>query len=85
MRGKNLCIHGEVAKKHLAYSLNRSRDTKLSISRLIMIQHELFWNLTFLCKMGWIMPKNHFTLLSLETSSISPCAIIAKKCRNKLR
>ncbi len=40
IHGKNLCVHGEKAKRPLAYSPNTSRDTNLSISQLIMVQHE---------------------------------------------
>ncbi len=40
IRRKNLCIHGEDEKRLLAYSPNTPRETKLSISRLIMVQHE---------------------------------------------
>ncbi len=29
MRRKDLCVHGEDAKRHLAYSPNMSRDTKV--------------------------------------------------------
>jgi hypothetical protein len=38
IRRKNLCVHGEDAKRLLAYSPNTSRDIKVCISSLIMIQ-----------------------------------------------
>jgi hypothetical protein len=38
IRSKNLCVHGEDAKRLLAYFQNTPRDTKLSITRLIMVQ-----------------------------------------------
>jgi hypothetical protein len=38
--GKNLCAYGEVAKRVFAYSPNMPRDTKLCITRLLMVQHE---------------------------------------------
>ena len=38
MHGKNLCVHGEDAKRLLAYSHNTPRDIKVLISQLIMIQ-----------------------------------------------
>ncbi len=65
---KNLCIHGEDAKRLLAYSPNTLRDTKMSMSWITMIQKEknfislLFY---FLFKVGLTMPKNHYTILSL--------------------
>jgi len=59
IRGKNLCVHGGDAKKLLVYSPNRLIDTKLSISWLLMVQHENFLDPYFLNKLGWIKPKNH--------------------------
>jgi hypothetical protein len=38
----------------LAYSPEKLRDTKLSISQLIMMQHEICFDPYFLYKMGWI-------------------------------
>ncbi len=38
MRGKNLCVHGEDAKRLLAYSPYTPRDIKVCISPLIIIQ-----------------------------------------------
>jgi hypothetical protein len=37
IRGKNLCVHGEEAKRLLAYSPNTPKDMKVCISRLIII------------------------------------------------
>jgi hypothetical protein len=34
-------VHGEDAKRLLSYSPNTPRDTKLSISQLTMVQHEI--------------------------------------------
>ncbi len=63
MRGKNLCVHGEDAKRILAYSSNMS--IKVCISRLIIIQILNFFGFFLSNCMGWIKPKNHLTLLSL--------------------
>jgi hypothetical protein len=38
IRGKNLCVHGEDAKRLLAYSHNTPRDIKVCISQLIIIR-----------------------------------------------
>jgi hypothetical protein len=38
MSGKNLCVHGEDAKRLLAYSPNIPRDIKVYISQKIIIQ-----------------------------------------------
>ncbi len=38
MHGKNLCIHGEDAKRLLAYSHTSPRDIKVRISQLIIIR-----------------------------------------------
>jgi hypothetical protein len=38
MHGKNLCVHGEDAKRLLAYSHNTPRDIKVRISQLIIIR-----------------------------------------------
>ncbi len=38
IRGKNLCVHGEVAKRLLAYSPNTPRDIKVRISQKIKIR-----------------------------------------------
>ena len=38
MRRKNLCVHGEDAKRILAYSPNTPKDINVCISRLIIIQ-----------------------------------------------
>ena len=47
MRGKNLCVHGEDAKRILAYSPNTPKDIKVCISRLIIIQIlKIFWILS---------------------------------------
>jgi hypothetical protein len=37
IRGKNLCVNGENAKRLLAYSPNTPRDIKVRISQLIII------------------------------------------------
>ncbi len=37
-RGKNLCVHGEDAKRLLAYQENTPRDIKMFISQLIKIR-----------------------------------------------
>ncbi len=36
--GKNLCVHGEDAKRLLTYSPNMPKDIKVSFSRLIIIR-----------------------------------------------
>ena len=47
IRGKNLCVHGEDAKRILAYSPNTPKDIKVCISRLIIIQIlKIFWILS---------------------------------------
>ncbi len=38
VHGKNLCVHGDDAKRLLAYSPNTPRDIKVCISLLIIIQ-----------------------------------------------
>ena len=38
VHGKNLCVHGEDAKRLLAYSPNTPKDIKVCISRLIIKQ-----------------------------------------------
>ncbi len=38
IRGKNLCVHGEDAKRLLAYSPYTPRDIKVHMSPLIIIQ-----------------------------------------------
>ena len=43
VRRKNLCAHGEDAKRLLAYSHNMSRDIKVSISHLIIIKSITFF------------------------------------------
>ncbi len=45
VHGKNLCVHGEGAERLLAYSPNTPKDTKLSISGLLMVIHENFRSL----------------------------------------
>ncbi len=40
MHGKNLCVHGEDAKRLLAYSHTTPRDIKVRISQLIIIRIE---------------------------------------------
>jgi hypothetical protein len=37
IRGKNLCVHGEDAKRLLAYSPNTPKDINVCLSRLIII------------------------------------------------
>ncbi len=67
MRGKNLCVHGEDAKRLLAYSPYTPIDIKVCISPLIIIQIKIYLTffLTTVQYMGQIKPKNHLTLLSL--------------------
>ena len=43
MRRKNLCVHGEDAKRILAYSPNTLKDIKVCISQLIIIQIIIFF------------------------------------------
>jgi hypothetical protein len=38
IREKNLCVHGEDAKRLLTYSHNTPRDIKVRISQLIIIR-----------------------------------------------
>ncbi len=38
IRGKNLCVHGLDAKRLLTYSPNTSKDIKVCLSQLIIIQ-----------------------------------------------
>jgi hypothetical protein len=38
IRGKNLCVHGEDAKRLMAYSHNTPGDIKVHISQLIIIR-----------------------------------------------
>jgi hypothetical protein len=38
IRGKNLCVQGEDAKRLLAYKENTPRDIKVRISQLIILQ-----------------------------------------------
>jgi hypothetical protein len=38
IRGKNLCAHGEDAKRLLTYSPNTPKDRKVCLSRLIIIR-----------------------------------------------
>jgi hypothetical protein len=66
IHGKNLCVHGEKAKRPLAYSPNTSRDTKLSISQLIMVQHESLLRSLLSVRDGLDEAKNHFTRLSVS-------------------
>ncbi len=65
IRGKNLCIHGVDAKRLLTYSPNMPNDINLCLSQLIIIRILNFLDSFCLHYMGWIMPKNHLTLLSL--------------------
>jgi hypothetical protein len=57
MRGKNLCVHGEDAKRILAYSPNTPKDIKVCIYRLIIIQMLKILDSFYLNYMGWIKPK----------------------------
>jgi hypothetical protein len=51
IRGKNLCVHGEDAKRLLA----KFPKTQNWISRLVMVQHEIFLHPYFLYNMGiWV-------------------------------
>jgi hypothetical protein len=43
-RRKNLCIHGEDTKRLLECSPNTLTSTKLSISWLIIVQHEILFS-----------------------------------------
>ncbi len=69
IRGENLCVyvHGEDPK---------TRDTKLRISRLIMVRHEVFFGPYFLNKMGWIKPKTISRYCHFKRHRIVRC-----KCR----
>jgi hypothetical protein len=55
-------IVSEYTKKIYAYMEKTPRDTKLRISWLVMVRHEIVLDSYFLYKMGRIKPKNHFTL-----------------------
>ncbi len=80
---KHLNVFGEYAKRIYAYTEKTQRDSwcirrKLSISRLIMVQHDNFvWSLRSILD-GWIKPKNHFTLLSLWAKFAHKAQIIGK-------
>ncbi len=66
IRRKNLCEHGEYAKRLL--ELSPYTPTKRHKTEHISVNNGPTWKflgLYFLYKMGWIKPKNHFTLLSL--------------------
>ncbi len=79
-----LAVHkivSEYAEKIYAYLEKTQRDTKLRISRFVMVQHENLLDLYFLYKMGWIKPKNHFTILSLLKEQTAN--IFASKNMNK--
>jgi hypothetical protein len=54
IRGKNLCVHGENAKRHKTVNISLNNNTNL-----------IFLDSFYLHCMGWIKPKNHLTLLSL--------------------
>jgi hypothetical protein len=56
-------IISKYTEKIYVYIEKTQRVTTLRISRLIMVQHEIFLDPYFLYKMGWTKPKNHFTLL----------------------
>ncbi len=43
MRGKNLCVYGEDAKRLLAYSPNTPKDIKVCIYWLIIIRIKKFF------------------------------------------
>ncbi len=45
--------------------LNGQNKGKLSMSQLIMAQHEKMLDPFFLYQIGWIKPKNQFMLISL--------------------
>ncbi len=48
IHGKNLCVHGEDAKRLLAYSPNTPRDKNECISQLIISQIKKFVRFFFL-------------------------------------
>ncbi len=81
MRGKNLCVHGEDAKRLLAYSPNTPKDIKVCISRLIIIQMINFsgFFLSTLYGMVWAKKPSHATVSFkqhyLHENSISKCHI----------
>ncbi len=55
--------HGEDSCR--IFLIRQYEAKKLSISRLIIVNHENFFDPYFLYKMGWNKPKNPFMLLSL--------------------
>jgi hypothetical protein len=55
IRGKNLCVHGEDAKRHKTVYISVNNNTHFQFFKILSIVHY----------MGWIKPKNHLTLLSL--------------------
>jgi hypothetical protein len=52
--GKNLCVHGEDAKRHKTEEISVKNGSTL-----------IFLDPYFLCKIGWIKPKNHIKSQSL--------------------
>jgi hypothetical protein len=57
--------HTEYAERIYAYMEKSQGDTKRRISWLLMVRHKIFLDPYFRYKTGWIMTKNHYTLLSL--------------------
>jgi hypothetical protein len=66
VRGKNLCVHGEDAKRLLAYSPNTPKEIKVCISRLIIMRIKNILDSFQIHYMGWFKPKNHLTLLPFK-------------------
>ncbi len=55
IRGKNLCVHAEDAKRHIIVKIFVNNHTNFNFLKI----------LSMYLHMGWIRPKNHPTLLSL--------------------
>jgi len=53
----SLCVYEE-------YTYRAKNEEKLIIPQLIIVHHVKILDPFFLYQMGWIKPKNHFTLLS---------------------
>jgi hypothetical protein len=71
---KNLCLHGEDAKRLLVYSPNKQRYIKVcsGISQLIIIRILKIFRffLSTVHYMGWIKPKNHLATVSFNMSPL---------------
>jgi hypothetical protein len=92
MRGKNLCVHGEDAKRIWAYSPNTPKDIKVYISRLIIIQILNFFGffLSKLYGMDKAKKPSHATvpldvrLLNNSCNVSFPCYFLVKTFQKKV-